>query len=124
MPTLRSHAKASRRAARLADGFIFTGASESSGDFAAAATLERWDRLRAAVTAAGRDVDAIGGELIIRRHADPRGAAVVARWWAEHGGTHASVATLGLGLDSTDAHLDYLGNVAAWAVEFLGEVST
>ena len=32
--------------------------------------------------------------------------------WADQGGTHASVVTMGLGLDSTEAHLDYVSSVA------------
>ena len=32
--------------------------------------------------------------------------------WREAGGTHVSVVTMGLGLESTDAHLGYLASVA------------
>ncbi len=32
--------------------------------------------------------------------------------WREAGGTHVSVVTMGLGLDSVDGHLDYLASVA------------
>jgi hypothetical protein len=32
--------------------------------------------------------------------------------WREAGGTHLSVVTLGLGLDSVDGHIDYLASVA------------
>ena len=32
--------------------------------------------------------------------------------WREAGGTHVSVVTMGLGLDSADGHLDYLASVA------------
>jgi hypothetical protein len=32
--------------------------------------------------------------------------------WREAGGTHVSVATMGLGLDSVDGHIDYLASVA------------
>ena len=32
--------------------------------------------------------------------------------WREAGGTHVSVVTMGLGLDSVDAHIDYLASVA------------
>jgi hypothetical protein len=33
--------------------------------------------------------------------------------WREAGGTHVSVVTMGRGLDSADAHIDYLATVAA-----------
>jgi hypothetical protein len=33
--------------------------------------------------------------------------------WEDAGGTHASVVTMGMGFDSTQAHLDYIADVAA-----------
>lgn len=33
--------------------------------------------------------------------------------WRQAGGTHVSVVTMGLGLGSADAHIDYLATVAA-----------
>jgi hypothetical protein len=32
--------------------------------------------------------------------------------WRQAGGTHASVVTMGLGLNRTDDHIDYLASVA------------
>ena len=32
--------------------------------------------------------------------------------WREAGGTHVSVVTMGLGLDSVDGHIGYLASVA------------
>jgi hypothetical protein len=32
--------------------------------------------------------------------------------WREAGGTHLSVVTMGLGLDSVDGHIDYIASVA------------
>ena len=32
--------------------------------------------------------------------------------WREAGGTHVSVVTMGLGLDSVDAHVDFISSVA------------
>jgi hypothetical protein len=32
--------------------------------------------------------------------------------WRRAGGTHASVVTMGVGLDSTDAHIEYLTSIA------------
>jgi L-arabinose isomerase len=32
--------------------------------------------------------------------------------WRTAGGTHVSVVTMGLGLDSVDAHIDYIARVA------------
>lgn len=38
--------------------------------------------------------------------------AAEAEAWREAAGTHVSVVTMGLGLDSADGHLDYLASVA------------
>jgi probable F420-dependent oxidoreductase len=103
---------AARRAAALADGFVFTGASVPSGGFDHRGTAERWSAVRAAVERAGRSPEAFGGELIVRHHRNPRDAIAAAEWWADLGGTHVAIATLGLGFDSVDAHLDYFGAVA------------
>ena len=32
--------------------------------------------------------------------------------WRDAGGTHVSIVTMGLGLDSVDAHVDYIASVA------------
>ena len=33
--------------------------------------------------------------------------------WREAGGTHVSVVTMGMGLGTADAHIEYLSSVAA-----------
>ncbi len=71
------------RAARLADGFIFFGGGIDQ-------CVDRWKRMRDRVGALGRSIEA----------------------WREAGGTHVSVVTMGLGLDSVDGHIDYLASVA------------
>jgi probable F420-dependent oxidoreductase len=92
------------RAARLADGFIFFGGGIHS--------VEAWTRLRDRVRGLGRSVEDFGADYV----ALPRGgmgdltAEVDA--WREAGGTHVSVVTMGLGLDSVDGHIDYLASVA------------
>lgn len=94
-----------RRAARLADGFLF------GSDPAAA--VERWARVRQLLRKAGRPVEGFGADRGLGGYADPDVAARELERWAEVGGTHASVITLGLGFDSADAHVDYLARVAA-----------
>ncbi|MDH6293077.1 LLM class F420-dependent oxidoreductase [Rhodococcus opacus] len=93
------------RAARLADGFIFFG---GGADRAAAA----WERLRDRVAGYGRSVDEFGADYV----AHPLGGVADVKAdidaWREAGGTHASVVTMGLGLESVDAHIDYLTSVA------------
>jgi probable F420-dependent oxidoreductase len=94
------------RAARLANGFIFIGGGTTDHVVAA------WKRLRDRVGGLGRSVEDFGGEYV----ALPRGgvgdltAEIDA--WREAGGTHVSVVTMGLGLESVDRHIGYLASVA------------
>jgi probable F420-dependent oxidoreductase len=92
------------RAARLADGFIFGGRSEH--------VFEAWDRLRARVAELGRPVDDFGADYVALSRGGVGDLRAKIDAWREAGGTHASVVTMSLGLDSVDAHLDYLASVA------------
>jgi probable F420-dependent oxidoreductase len=93
------------RAARLADGFIFIG-----GDIDR--SLEAWKRLRERVRSYGRSVDDFGGEYVVRPRSGIDGLKAEIEVWREAGGSHVSVVTMGMGLDSIDAHVDYLAKVA------------
>ncbi len=94
------------RAARIADGFIFSAAADFDR------TLAAWRRLRGRVRDLGRSVDDFGGECVVRVRdgVNTLGAQIAA--WREAGGTHLSVVSLGLGLDSVEAHIDYFASVA------------
>ena len=75
--------------------------------------VDAWKRLRDRVSSFGRRAEDFGGDYV----ALPQGGGVgdltaEAEAWREVGGTHVSVATTGLGLDSADAHLGYLASVA------------
>jgi probable F420-dependent oxidoreductase len=93
------------RAARLADGFIFFGGK--SGD-----TIDSWKRLRDRVGALGRSVEDFDGDWVVlsRGGLDDLTAEIDA--WRRAGGTHVSIDTMGRGLTSADAHMDYLASVA------------
>jgi probable F420-dependent oxidoreductase len=93
------------RAARLADGFIFIGG-------ALADNLEAWKALRDRVDGLGRPVEDFGGEYLVGPTPDPIDLVTEIGAWRDAGGTHASVLTAGLGLDSVDAHIAYLTTVA------------
>ena len=93
------------RAARLADGFIFMGADIDR-------SVEAWQRLRERVRSLGRPVEDFGAEYVVRSQRGPGALAADIAAWGEAGGTHFSVITMGLGLDSVDGHLDYLASVA------------
>ena len=92
------------RAAQLGDGFLFGGPRTVVAD--------QWSRVRTLLGDHGRPVEGFGAEYMILSNKGPDDVAAKIEQWAEAGGTHASVVTMGLGLDSTDAHLDYLGRVA------------
>jgi probable F420-dependent oxidoreductase len=92
------------RAARIGDGFIFGGR--------AANIIESWDRMRDRLTELGRPVEGFGADYVVlgRGGVDDLVAKIEA--WREAGGTHASVVTMSLGLESIDAQIDYLASVA------------
>ena len=92
------------RAARLADGFIFGGGIEHATD--------AWNRLRDRVRALGRSVDDFGAEYVANIPGSVGDFTAAIGAWREAGGTHVSVASMGLGFDTADRHIDYLTSVA------------
>jgi hypothetical protein len=61
----------------------------------------------------GRSAEDFGGDYVALPRAGVGAVTAEIDAWREAGGTHVSVATMGLGLDSVDGHLDYLASVAA-----------
>jgi probable F420-dependent oxidoreductase len=92
------------RAARLADGFIFFGGGSRA--------VDAWKRLRDRVSDLGRPAEDFGGDYVALPGGGIGGLTAEIDAWRAAGGTHVSVDTMGLGLDSADAHLDYLASVA------------
>jgi probable F420-dependent oxidoreductase len=92
------------RASRLADGFIFFGGG--------ARAIAAWKRLRERVSSLGRPAEDFGGEYVALPQGGLTGLRAEVDAWREAGGTHVSVATTDLGLDSADGHLGYLASVA------------
>jgi probable F420-dependent oxidoreductase len=92
------------RAARCADGFIFDGGIGH--------TVDAWNGLRDRVRAVGRPVEDFGADYVAlpKDGLDDLTAEIDA--WREAGGTHVSVLSMGLGLDSADGHIDYFASVA------------
>jgi probable F420-dependent oxidoreductase len=93
------------RAARLADGFIFIGGGIDH-------IVDAWNRLRERVRGLGRSVEDFGGDYVALPQGGVDGLAAEIDAWRAAGGTHVSVVTMGLGLDSVDGHIDYLTSVA------------
>ncbi len=93
-----------RRAARLGDGFIFTGAPERA--------IEGWSLVERFLREAGRDAASFGKEMIVGR-LDQTPAEVAARidWCRSWGCTHVAVDTMNKGFSTPEAHLDFLSEV-------------
>jgi probable F420-dependent oxidoreductase len=97
---------ARERAVRIGDGFIFTG---RGGD----APVDALRDVRGALERLGRSPDDFGTDWCVS--AGDGGIDAVAGKvdaWRRAGGTHASIVTMGLGLDTVDAHIEHLERVA------------
>jgi probable F420-dependent oxidoreductase len=94
------------RAARLADGFIFFGGGDIDR------TVDAWKRLRDRVQGLGRSIEDFGADYVALAQGGVAGLVAEIDAWRQAGGTHVSVVTMGLGLDSIDGHIDYLASVA------------
>ena len=97
--------KAFGRAARLADGFIFFGGGVDQA-------VASWRQLRDRVGDLGRSVDDFGGEYVALSGADIGELIREIDAWRQAGGTHVTVVTMGLGLDSVGSHIGYLAPLA------------
>jgi probable F420-dependent oxidoreductase len=94
------------RAARLADGFIFFGGGGIDR------AVDAWKGMRGRVHGVGRPVDDFGAEYVAVPHGGGDNLRAEVDGWRDAGGTHLSIVTMGLGLDSIDGHIDYLASVA------------
>jgi hypothetical protein len=97
--------KAFDRAARLADGFILIGGGVEKN-------REVWAELRERVASHGRSVEAFGGDYLPLGVGDLGELTREIEAWDAAGGTHVTVITMGLGLTTVDAHIDYITSVA------------
>ena len=88
-----------RRGALLGDGFVFAGDLELC--------VEALGRVRQLLGESGRSAEGFGTELVAVRAKSVDDVARAFERWREAGGTHVSVVSMRLGLDSIEAHLDY-----------------
>lgn len=97
-----------RRAARLADGFIFAASLEQTA-------LPGLARIKELLAENDRSVDDFGKHYIIQDHRarglDVDAVIAAANLWRDAGGTGVSVCTMGCGYDSPQAHIDFLAEV-------------
>jgi probable F420-dependent oxidoreductase len=90
-----------RRGGTLGDGFIFAGPDHAAG----------WERVKHHLAKAGRSAEGFGRDLITNTATSVDACVAAVEGWRENGGTHASVCTMGMGLDSTAAHIDFISTV-------------
>jgi probable F420-dependent oxidoreductase len=97
-----------RRAAKLADGFIFAASLDNSA-------LPGWTRMRELLREAGRPADGFMAHYLMQddfaRGLEPEAVVDGVRRWRDAGGTHASVVTMGRGLETTAQHIDHLTTI-------------
>ena len=100
-----SGARAFERAARIADGFIFFGGGVEH-------VIEDWNRLRDRVDDLGRSVPDFGGEYVALSGGDMAELMAEIEAWRSAGGTHLTVVTMGLDLDSVEDHINFVASVS------------
>ncbi len=93
-----------RRAAALADGFIFADG--------AADAFEQVLKLREYLKEAARPIKEFGLHCNMLRAKNPADVVGTVSRWRDVGGTHASVSTMGLGFTTAEQHVDYMKRVS------------
>ncbi len=93
-----------RRGATLGDGFMYAGSEER--------VTGAMERVRALGAEKRRDMSEFGHEFIALRVGGAADSAAAAHRWRESGGTHFAAVSMGLGLDSLDAHVEFMRDVA------------
>lgn len=93
-----------RRAARLGDGFIFTGDRARS--------MEGWGVIERCLEEAQRDSRNFGKEMVVGRlDSSAREVAARIEWCRQWGCTHVAVDTMAKGFDTAEAHVEFLSQV-------------
>jgi hypothetical protein len=68
--------------------------------------------MRDGVGGLGRSAADFGGDYVSLSGGDVDELMREIETWRGAGGTHVSIVTMGLGLDSVDGHIDYLASLA------------
>jgi probable F420-dependent oxidoreductase len=93
-----------RRAARMGDGFIFSGRFDEQ-------VLPGWEMLQSFLAEEGRGRDGFGAECLVSDAVTVPETLEVIRRWQDAGGTHVGVRTMRLGFERVEQHIDYLAEV-------------
>lgn len=91
------------RGGRLGDGYIFMGGPENAAP--------SWQRVSHHLAEAGRSPANFGRDIILQSPKTPAEMVSYIERWRDLGGTHASVSTMGKGLTTIDAHIDFIGEM-------------
>ena len=94
-----------RRAARVADGFIFVDGASNSDELLAA--------LRGHLEAEGRAAQPFGLQCNMLTAKTPEAVVERAQRWRDAGGSHAAVVTMGAGFATIDEHVNHIDRVAS-----------
>jgi probable F420-dependent oxidoreductase len=93
-----------RRAARIADGFIFAdGAADG---------MAQIERMKHLLIEEGRSIDGFGLQCNMLKAKTPEQVVESTLRWRDAGGTDAAFATMGQGFETIEAHLDHTRRVA------------
>lgn len=97
-----------RRAAKLADGFMFGGSYEDM-------TLPYWKRVQQLLKKEGRSIDEFLAYQQTQNYdttgKTPQEAADTIKQWQDAGGTHSSILTMGREYKEIEQHIDHLVSV-------------
>ena len=101
-----------RRGGKLGDGFIFAGAPDS-GEGRMPGVLDAWESVQKHLVGNGRTTENFGADYVMLASLGIEATVDTIKRWEDAGGSHASIVTMGMGFDTTEAHLDYIADVAA-----------
>jgi len=96
-----------RRAARIADGFIFAAGLDL--------VLSAWEKVKTLLTREDRSLSDFGADVVVQNF---KGDALSVqeitdflRRWQDLGGTHASIVSMGRGFTEPEQHLEFFAQV-------------
>jgi len=93
-----------RRAAKIADGFIFAdGAADAFAQF---------DALKGHLSKEGRDPGKFGAQINMLRARTLVDIVSTAERWRDAGGTHAAINSMGMGFKTADEHIKWFESAA------------
>ena len=93
-----------RRAAKLADGFVFSGNLEER-------ILPGWQELQQHLNDEGRNGQPFGAEYLTPDGSNVQQIVDLINRWQDAGGTHVAIRSMGNGFTQIDQHIDFFADV-------------